>query len=86
MKGFIVLIALHACLLSFSQEKKSADAILGTWLTGEGNGIVEIYKNGEKFQGRIVWLKEPNDPGLANPELMLNILTKHSIAVQYWDW
>jgi uncharacterized protein (DUF2147 family) len=39
-----------------------ADAIVGVWKTGEGNAMVRIYKNGDKYQGKIVWLKEPVDP------------------------
>lgn len=45
------------------------DAILGFWKTGEGNAIVQIYKQGEQYQGKIVWLKEPNDPNTGKPKL-----------------
>ena len=37
------------------------DAVLGLWKNGEGTGIVQIYKKGDKYFGRIVWLKEAND-------------------------
>jgi uncharacterized protein (DUF2147 family) len=34
--------------------------------------MVKIYKNGEKYQGRIGWLKEPNDPETGNPKVDKN--------------
>jgi uncharacterized protein (DUF2147 family) len=50
------------------QAQANGDAILGTWKTGEGNGHVEIFKNGTKYQGKIVWLKEPNDAKTGKPK------------------
>lgn len=38
------------------------DKILGLWKNGEGTGIVQIYKKGDKYFGKIVWLKIPNNP------------------------
>ncbi len=40
---------------------KYADSIIGVWKTGSGKGMVRIYKEGDKYYGKIVWLKEPND-------------------------
>ncbi len=37
------------------------DAVLGVWKNGEGTGMVQIYKKGDKYFGRIVWLKVVND-------------------------
>jgi uncharacterized protein (DUF2147 family) len=34
--------------------------------------MVRIYKNGEKYQGKIVWLKEPNDPETGKPKVDKN--------------
>ena len=36
-----------------------ADAILGQWYTEKDQSVVEIYKSGETYCGKIVWLKEP---------------------------
>lgn len=38
------------------------DAIVGQWLTADGKARVEITKQNGLFDGRIVWLKEPNYP------------------------
>lgn len=40
----------------------SPDDILGVWDNQEKDGKIEIFKCGEKYCGRIVWLKEPNYP------------------------
>jgi uncharacterized protein (DUF2147 family) len=57
-KTTLLLMTLLFCETLFSQI--NADAILGTWLTGSGKGKVHIYKEGNKYNGKIVWLKEPN--------------------------
>ena len=50
------------------QAQQNADLVLGTWLTGSGNAKVEIYKNGNNYQGKIVWLSEPIDPSTNKPK------------------
>jgi uncharacterized protein (DUF2147 family) len=57
---------------SFSFLGENPDAIVGVWKTGEGNAMVKIYKNGEKYQGKVVWLKEPIDPETGKPKLDKN--------------
>lgn len=57
---------------SFKVLQENPDAIVGVWKTGEGNAMVRIYKNGEKYQGKIVWLKEPNDPETGKPKIDKN--------------
>jgi uncharacterized protein (DUF2147 family) len=52
-------------VIAFAQD---ADAIIGFWKTGDGNGIIQIYKKGEKYFGKIVWLAEPNDPETGQPK------------------
>lgn len=54
------------------------NAIVGIWKTGDGNAVVRIYKNGDKFQGKIVWLKEPNDPETGKAKLDKNNPTQSS--------
>lgn len=49
--------------------KDDPDAIIGVWKNGEGTGHIQISRNGEKYQGRIVWLKEPIDPETGKPKL-----------------
>ena len=53
---FVFLTLLSA--VSFAQKK---DDILGKWINSSGEGQIEIYKKGEKYFGKLVWIKEPND-------------------------
>jgi uncharacterized protein (DUF2147 family) len=59
-------------LSSFGTGPMNEDAIVGVWKTGEGTAMVKIYKSGENYQGRVVWLKEPNDPETGKPKLDKN--------------
>ncbi len=44
--------------LSYAQK---SDDIVGKWLNPSGEGQIEIYKKGDKYFGKLVWIKEPND-------------------------
>lgn len=49
-------------LYSFAQNK--ADDVIGVWLTpGDNSAKIEIYRSGEKFSGKIVWMRYPNENG-----------------------
>ncbi len=41
--------------------QSSADQIVGKWYTEENKSLIEINKKGDKYYGRIVWLKNPNE-------------------------
>ena len=47
-------------LITFFCQSQS-DAILGVWLEEEKQSKIEIYKKGNSFFGKIIWLKEPLD-------------------------
>lgn len=40
-------------------EVPESDKIVGVWEVGSGKARVKISKYGDKFGGKIVWLKEP---------------------------
>lgn len=54
---FSLLIATFSVLAA-----PNPDAVLGVWKNGEGTGMIQIYKKGDKYYGRLVWLKVPNNP------------------------
>jgi uncharacterized protein (DUF2147 family) len=62
-------------VLSVSAQK--ADAIMGKWLNPSGEGQVEIYKKGDKYFGKLAWIKFPNEASgkpktdLKNPDASL---------------
>lgn len=41
-------------------DTNDGDKVLGLWWTDDKRAKVEIYKKGEEYWGKIVWLKEPN--------------------------
>ena len=41
-------------------------------MTGSKKGHVQIYKQGDKYFGKIIWLKEPNDEATGKPKLDKN--------------
>jgi uncharacterized protein (DUF2147 family) len=59
LKKISILFAISIFSLSVFAQKK--DDILGKWINSSGEGQVEIYKKGEKYFGKLVWIKEPND-------------------------
>lgn len=48
-------------LLSEVLAQNTGNEIVGTWLTEKEDGIVNIYKRDQKYYGKLVWLKNPND-------------------------
>lgn len=67
---FFLLISITISSAVFSQSK--SDAVVGVWETGNGKARVKIDKEGQKYVGRIVWLREPNDPVTGTPKVDKN--------------
>ena len=67
MKYFIPLLTVLLFHLSVHAQK-SPDGIIGVWLNDEKTNKIEIYKDGDTYKGRIVWIAQLDDhPGL-NPK------------------
>ena len=58
MKNLLLLSLIVITLQSFSQHP---DEILGIWANGSGKGHIQIYKQDNKYYGKIIWLKQPHD-------------------------
>ncbi len=69
MKTIIISCALWLAHLVGSAQ---ADQLLGVWEPSNGKARVKIEKIGEKYYGKIVWLKEPNDPKTGQPKVDKN--------------
>ncbi len=59
MKKTVTLTFLLLCSIHIFSQKVNADDVIGTWLTASGKAKVQIYKEGSKYNGKIVWLKNP---------------------------
>ena len=67
--------------------------LVGTWLVEKKDGRVEIYRQGDKYYGKIVWLKEPYEKDgtlkrdINNPQVNLRSMTiLGSIIVKDMKW
>lgn len=66
LRSILVLVFLFVCSPLTAQPQGSDESlrIAGVWLTADGKAHIEISSCGEKFCGKIVWLKEPQKNGL----------------------
>lgn len=53
-----ILLALLLCIAGAAQAAAPAD-FLGRWTTDQAKSVVEIYRCGDKYCGKVVSLKEP---------------------------
>ncbi len=68
MKIFLLFITLST-LFSSVKSTTVDDDILGIWLTEDKKAHIEIYKANNYYYGKIIWLKEPNDPETGKAKL-----------------
>ena len=80
---FCFILAVMPFAAAFAQD------VVGKWKLSDGTAIVEVYKSGDVFNGKIVWLEKPTeadgtpavddnnpDPQLRKRQLMgLNMLS-----------
>jgi len=55
VRKLFFLTVLFVTSSSFAQTK--SDDILGTWLTSDGERKISVYKQNEKYFGKIIWAK-----------------------------
>ena len=57
MKKIVLTIisVMLAASAAFAQD------VIGKWKLDDGTAIVEVYKSGDAYNGKIVWLEEPTD-------------------------
>lgn len=66
----VVFMGLGA--LSLTAQNGEADRLTGVWEPSHGKAKIKIDKIGEKYYGRIVWLREPVDPDTQKPKVDKN--------------
>jgi uncharacterized protein (DUF2147 family) len=72
MKYLIFIFALITSPLLTLAQDAEADRLLGVWEPSNGKARVKVEKIGNKYYGKIVWLKEPNDPATNLPKVDKN--------------
>jgi len=63
--GITLLIAMATGFVASAQK---ADAILGQWLNPNGQDHILIYKKGNKYFGKLDWIKFPIDETTGKPK------------------
>lgn len=59
---FAVVAAQMLFWMTLSAHSANPDDILGVWNTEHNDAKVEIFKCGDNYCGKIIWLKDPNYP------------------------
>ena len=54
-KIFICMLVMLASISTYAQD------VVGKWKLEDGTAIVEVYRQGDVFNGKIVWLEEPTE-------------------------
>jgi uncharacterized protein (DUF2147 family) len=68
MKYILLVISILSAFNLPAQTK--ADAIVGVWLTGGREPAkIQVYRSGDKYYGKIVWLKYPEENGKARLDI-----------------
>lgn len=64
MKKSIALLTATVFLFSLAYSQNKPDDISGIWITGgKEPAKIQIYKSGDKFYGKIIWLQNPTENG-----------------------
>ena len=56
-------------VLKLTAQDFKADDIVGVWLNEDKDAHIEIYNDGGKYFGKIIWLKTPIDEKTGKPKV-----------------
>lgn len=69
MKKLIVLLITSFCFLNVGHSQAvTKDAVLGDWIPASKDGKISIYKQGEKYFGKVSAGKNGNQKDVNNPD------------------
>lgn len=63
-----LLLTCCAMLVAIALFAQANDPILGKWENETGEGRIEIYKKGDKFYGKLYWIKDATKKDVKNPD------------------
>ena len=66
-KSLLSILFIFLILGKIIGQTAPLDAVVGVWLSSEKDGKVQIYKQGDKYFGKIVWSKNPRKD-IENPD------------------
>ncbi|MXV16236.1 DUF2147 domain-containing protein [Hufsiella ginkgonis] len=59
----LALASVLAFFLYVQYPPIESDSVLGSWEHSSGAGHIQIFKRGDKYFGKVIWLKEPLKDG-----------------------
>jgi uncharacterized protein (DUF2147 family) len=63
MRAYILSFSFICCIaIALAGNAFNPDSLIGFWMTKENKAKVQIWRSGQKYYGKIVWLKEPLSP------------------------
>ena len=68
IKKIMLMVFAVIFMAPFTFGQKSADDILGVWMNEDQDAHIEIFKRGDKYYGKLVWLKFPIDEETGKPK------------------
>ena len=93
MKNFIFLLFTSLIFsISALASNSNADVILGEWLSQEKDGKISIFKQGDKYYGKISWGKTPGKKDTNNPDTklknrdLIGLVILHDFKVTGSSW
>lgn len=89
MEKYLVYLFFFIYPTCITAQMPHADKITGFWVTEKKECVVEIYKKGDLYFGKMVWLKEPLDEkgnpkkDIKNPDPSLRNQTLKGMTFMY---
>ena len=67
---FMIIMAFMAFpLVQLNAQDVASDDVVGKWMNEDKDAHVEIYKEGDIYNGKVVWLLTPIDEETGKPKL-----------------
>lgn len=63
-----LLFTCCAILMSVALFAQGSDPVLGKWQNSSAEGRIEIFKKGDKYYGKLYWIKDATKKDTKNPD------------------
>ena len=67
MKNSFLLLFFTCLFTTVSLAEPPSDVILGDWISQDKDGKITVFKQGDKYYGKISWSKTPGKKDVKNP-------------------
>lgn len=66
---FCYFILLSMSISALTAKADDPDLLVGRWLSAKRRNQVQIYKQGDRYFGKLVWIAEPNETTTNTPKV-----------------